>query len=310
MEIEDLLGRWRDEPQPPPASTLYAFSGLTSGDVETFRAAWTSLPDERRERVVRGLVEIAEASFEADFNAIFWLCLEDPSEQVRARAIDGLWEDESPGLRDALLKLLASDVAPRVRSRAAVGLGRFVLLSELGKAESQAGLEVAQALSKALGDSQQPLEVRRRALESLAYSSRVSTQPHILEAYHHPEGKMRVSAVFAMGRSLDPQWGETVIAETEGSDPEMRYEAARACGELELAAAVPALGRLIDDSDPEIQHAAIWALGQIGGQEARRLLMACASSEEGHISEAAEEAIAELELSENLLELSLADEQP
>ena len=310
MEIEALLGRWRDEPEAPPASTLYALSGLAGADLQAFLATWPSLPAERRERVIRGMVEIAEASFEVDFAAVFRACLEDPSEQVRAQAVDGLWEDESPALRDALLMLLASDPAPEVRSRAAAGLGRFVLLSELGKAGSKAGRKVARALLEVLGKSRQQLEVRRRALESLAYSSRVSTQPLILEAYHDPDREMRVSALFAMGRSLDPEWGETVIEVTESSDPEMRYEAARACGELELEAAVSALITLVDDSDREVQSAAIWALGQIGGREARQRLMACAGSEDRYVSEAAEEALAELEFSESLLAIPMADEAP
>ncbi len=307
MEIDALMVRWRDEPEAPPATTLYALSSLSREDLKAFLANWPSLPDERRERVVHGMVEIAEASFEVDFNAIFWATLEDPSPQVRARAVDGLWEDETPALRDRLLTLLASDPSPVVRSRAAAGLGRFVLLSELGKAESRAGRKVARALVEALGKSEQQLEVRRRALESLAYSSRVFTQPLILEAYHDPEREMRVSALFAMGRSLDPEWGQTVIDETENPDPEMRYEAARACGELELEPAVPALIMLVDDPDPEVQSAAIWALGQIGGREARQRLVACARSEDRHVSEAAEEALAELEFSENLYSIPVAD---
>lgn len=302
MEIKALLVQWREDSEPPLTSTLYAFSGLGRADLEDFVTIWPSLPEERREQVVRGMLEIAEASFEADFGSVFWICLEDPSDQVRARAIDGLWEDESPALREILLEVLASDPAPEVRSRAAVGLGRFVLQSELGKAGPGSGLRVATALVAAHEDDRQPVEVRRRALESLAFSSRVKTQPLIVRAYHDPERTMRVSALFSMGRSLDPDWAQTVIEETENLDPEMRYEAARACGELELRAAVPALGRMIGDPDPEIQSAAIWALGQIGGDRARQLLMACADSEERHIAEAADEAIAELELTENVLE--------
>ncbi|MFQ5945023.1 MAG: HEAT repeat domain-containing protein [Anaerolineae bacterium] len=309
MEIEALLVRWQDEPDAPPASTLYALSGLSTENVQAFLATWPSLPDERREQAVRGMVEIAEASFEVNFDAIFWACLEDPSARVRARAVDGLWEDETPALRDTLLTLLASDPSPEVRSRAAAGLGRFVLLSELGKAGSKAGRKVAQALLEAVGKNEPELAVRRRALESLAYSSRVSTQPLILEAYRDPDRDMRVSALFAMGRSLDPQWGATVIEETESSDPEMRYEAARACGELELEAAVPALISLVDDPDFEIQSAAIWALGQIGGRAARQRLMACVRSEDRYISEAAEEALAELEFSQSLFAIPLADEE-
>jgi HEAT repeat protein len=83
---------------------------------------------------------------------------------------------------------------------------------------------------------------------------------------------MRISAVFGMGRSADMRWANIVIAELFSVNPEMRYEAARACGELQLREAVPELEELADDIDREVQEAALWALGQIGGDEARKIL--------------------------------------
>jgi len=61
-------------------------------------------------------------------------------------------------------------------------------------------------------------------------------------AYYHEDQRMRTSAVFAMGRSADPYWSDLVINELQSSRPEMRYEAAMASGELELAAATPLAG--------------------------------------------------------------------
>jgi len=55
----------------------------------------------------------------------------------------------------------------------------------------------------------------------------------------------------------------------------MQYEAARAAGHIGLDEAVPELIRLIEETDDtEILEIAIWALGEIGGEEARRALNA------------------------------------
>ena len=67
-------------------------------------------------------------------------------------------------------------------------------------------------------------------------------------------------------------WTPQIIAELSSDYSEMRYEAARAAGELELRPALPRLAELAYDEDREIQEMAIWALGEIGGKEAARVL--------------------------------------
>jgi HEAT repeat protein len=97
-----------------------------------------------------------------------------------------------------------------------------------------------------------------------------------------------------------------VIAELDNPNPEMRYEATRACGELEASAALSALIDLIEaDPDSEVQEMAIWALGCIGGKEARRVLEACCESEDEALRQAAEEALGELDFLSGHLDLLL-----
>ncbi|NLE99628.1 MAG: HEAT repeat domain-containing protein, partial [Anaerolineales bacterium] len=110
-----------------------------------------------------------------------------------------------------------------------------------------------------------------------------------------PHEKTRVSAVFAMGRSASHRWDSQVRQELFSPNPEMRYEGARACGEIGIDEAVPELEELADDVDPEVQEAALWALGQIGGSRARQVLERYALSENEAAREAAEAALAEFE---------------
>jgi len=83
----------------------------------------------------------------------------------------------------------------------------------------------------------------------------------------------RASALFAMGRTADNVWAPQILAELERGAPPLRFEAARAAGELELAEAVPALQQLIEEGDIQCREAAIWSLGQIGGDAARTTLL-------------------------------------
>jgi HEAT repeat protein len=150
--------------------------------------------------------------------------------------------------------------------------------------------------------------VRRRALESLGFLSDDGTSQLIVQAYHHADDRLKQSAVFAMGRSLDTErWGTIVAEELVSPDPEMRYEAARAAGELEYAPAVRKLGELLDDVDEEVQLATVWSLGQIGGDKARQLLMAVLESDAEHLYEQAEDALAELEFKADNLDFKMLD---
>ena len=167
------------------------------------------------------------------------------------------------------------------------------------------------ALLEAVADAEEVLEVRRRAVESIAYWDEPCVHDIIAAAYQEPAELMRISAVFAMGRSADPAWSDTVREELHNANPAMRYEAARACGELEAKAAVPELIKLVSDPDREVQFAAVGALGQIGGERAKRILEQCARSSDEAMRLAAEDALAELALGRqplDLLVLGLDDE--
>jgi len=305
-EFEDLLKRIEDSQTSLPLSSLYGFSDLTRAETQLFQEVWSLIDAERRRWIIQSLIDIAEASFEVNFNPIFRLCLSDEDEVVRSWAIEGLWEDEDLALAALLVRLLRDDPSESVRAAAATSLGRFVLLGELGKIEAAPAMMVEDALLGAIYDPYDTLDVRRLAVESIAYSGQAQVRDIIEMAYCDDEEKMRISAVFAMGRSADPLWREMVIAELDNPNPEMRYEAARACGELEASAALLALIDLIEaDPDPEVQEMAICALGRIGGREARRVLEACCESEDEALSQAAEEALQELDFLGGHLDLLL-----
>ncbi|MGB3905955.1 MAG: HEAT repeat domain-containing protein [Anaerolineae bacterium] len=310
MNLERVLDHISDEHAPLAHSKLHMLSELRREEMELFADRWAPISATRRRHVIRALVEIAEANFTVDFSGIFQLGLEDEDEEVRAFSIDGLWEDESAALVESLLRMLSSDPSIRVRAAAATGLGRFVLLAALDELEEEeVGRRIVRALWEVIEDPQEALEVHRRVVEAISFSGDEGVREVIDEAYHHRAEKMRVSAIFSMGRSADPAWGSTVIGELTSTNPEMRYEAARACGELEVKEAVPSLMRLIADPDREVQQAAISALSKIGGREARRALELCCESDDEVIATAGDEALGELELTSGIFELPLYEEE-
>jgi len=151
------------------------------------------------------------------------------------------------------------------------------------------------ALLATLESGSEDVTVRARAVEALAFSSRVRVREIIASVYDEDDSDMRASAVSAMGHSADKSWGKTVAAELESSDDRMRFLAARATGELEYHAAVPRLIELMDDPDREVQTASILALGQIGGKEAQAALRQAEESDDEVLSHLAGEALQEVQ---------------
>ena len=286
---------------------LTQMSDLSRSEVGQFCAAWDALLPERRLDLVAAMVEQAEANIHLNFHAILRSCLADEDARVRKMAVEGLWEDERVSLVQPLIALLANDTAFEVRVAAATSLGRFVLLGVLGEIGQGPADSAEEALRAAWYRPGEPIEVRRRALESLAYTSMAGLHDLIGSAYYHEDELMRQSAVFAMGRSADPRWSRVVLAELGSPEPPMRFEAAVAAGEMALRSAVPALIRRLDDVDGNVREAAALALGKIGGPAARRALQGLVGGEDERLAETAEEALDELTFGSSRMDDVLLD---
>ncbi len=305
-KFDDALGELTRAPRPTRAS-LQGLSDLTKTQVARFSAVWANLPQERRLWVARTLEELAEDNFELDFEAVFKAILGDPDAAVRCTAVEGLWESEDPAVAEALLAMLAGDPAAEVRAAAASALGQFALLAEMGALKADLADRVRAGLLQTIR-SDEPLEVRRRAVEAVGFLSGDEEVKRIIaDAYAHVQPAMRTSAIFAMGRNCDPRWLPDLLRELESEDAEMRFEAARACGELEDQRAVPRLLRLLVDPDLEVRLATIQSLGEIGGEQAVEALGYLAESDDPTMAEAAEAALAEAAFAESPLSLGIED---
>jgi len=279
----------------PQAADLKQFSGLLAEDIQRLTAIWGNLPVDVRIGTVRAWNTLAIEDFEMDFSAALRIAMRDTDADVRATAITGLDEDEDVRLIPQLSEILEHDTAAVVRAAAARTLAHFVLMGELDKILPHAFETVCTALLKAHNNLDEDLNVRRGALEALGYTNLHGTPGMIEAAYAHPEEKMRISAVLAMGRSADKRWAKIVSRELLSPLPEMRYEATRACGELALPEAIPTLVELADDVNLDIQQMALWALGQIGGKQAQRTLAQYVEADNPVLRRIAHDALEELE---------------
>ena len=251
-----------------------------------------------------------------DYSADYWPVLREYLEyqdaEVRSLALEGLWDYPMPELITTLFKIARNDPNQEVRSKAIVTLGRYIYEGDMADYDFDWGdmddlmredelpeedfLKVKDFLLELVRDDSQPLDSQRFAVEALSFLNEPEVQGLIEAAYAHPDVKMKVSAIFAMGRQGDQRWTNTLLKELDNKVKELQYEAVRAVGEAYLDAAAPRLKELALVDDKALQLEAIWSLGKIGGEGVSELLYDLADSEDKEIKEMAEAALDELNL--------------
>lgn len=234
--------------------------------------------------------------------------LDDEDAEVRRLAISGLWDYPDPEMIDPLLEKAAGDPSPKVRCQAIIALGRYIYEGEMadydfdwgpleeimreGELPKEDFLRVKDFLLAVYRDEGKSLDERRFAVEALGFLSDPEVSDIIEEAYAHPDLRMKVSAIFAMGRSGLMRWTDTILRELDSPIRELQLEAIRAAGEIGLDEAGEALLRLTYADDRDVKLEAIWALGQTGWEGAFERLdeLAC-FGEDKEVRRVAREAL-------------------
>jgi len=271
-------------------------SDLGVQEAQSLLSAWRKLDVTKRRDINERLVEKIEHDYMLDYRSWAIMTIQDDDPEVRATGVELLWDDESIDTLHTLMELIRKEKAIEVRVVAFQVLGRFILLGEYEQFDSD-DIQIAQQLAYTTWHNhQEPIEIRRRALEAFANCTDDRLPAMIAEAYKSHLTEVQASALFAMGRSYDNQWNEIVLKELDNENPQIRYEAIRAAGELEIKKAVQQLGRLArDDSDREIMLMAIWSLGEIGGDLPTKILTRLAEmaeeSDDDDLIDAIDEAI-------------------
>jgi HEAT repeat protein len=273
ISFPELIEMLLDEDTPLNPRYLFRLADLTNREFAKFEQAWPNITVWRRKALLEDLEELAESDYVLVFGHIGKLALNDPDPGVRARAIRLLWEEEDPDLVPIYLGLLANDEDEEVRAEAASALGTFVYLGELEELPEAAFLRVEDRLLSTVNGSDTD-RVRRMALEALGFSGREEVVLLIKSAFSSKDKDWQISALFAMGRSSNPMWNRQVLRMLDHPNAEIRSEAARAAGELEIEGATSRLLELLRDDDEEVRMAAIWSLSQIGGEGVREALEA------------------------------------
>jgi HEAT repeat protein len=270
--FRDVLIRLADQDQPFPAKYLQYFTDLTDEQAGLFSDTWKELTTIKRISILEDLEELSEHDTLMEFSAVGKIALDDLDDGVRETALRLLWECEDKSFISTVVELLERDPSSRVRASAASLMGRFVFMGETDELSEQLNDRVVDSLLKAHENDTEKV-VRRRALESLGYSSREDITHLIKQAMTKNDSDWLASSLYAMGRSADPVWSEIIQMHFTHPEETVREEAVRAAGELELTNTREMLLEILENEENnDILAATIWSLSKIGGEGVREAI--------------------------------------
>jgi HEAT repeat protein len=268
----------------------------------------TRPPKEERIALLQRIVEIPD--YTTDYGPVLRDYLDDPEPEVRKLAIEGLWDCPDPEFIPLLFDAAENDPDEQVRCRAIITLGRYIYEGEMADYDFDFGsmdevirldelpqedfVRVKDFLIGIYRNEDKSFDERRFAVEALSFFNDQECLTIIEQAYAHADPKMKLSAIFGMGRSGNTRWTDIILKELYNPDPELQREAIRATGEAGLAEAGKDLWRLTYSEDRDTQLEAIWSLGQSGWEGAfGRLDELSLESTDPEIQETAEAALEE-----------------
>jgi HEAT repeat protein len=309
LSFQDVLAHLSDSPKDIPQTHLKHYSDLDPKSLKLFLEAWQNVLQPRKLTLLEQLLSTMEEDYSVSYDQIGRALLDDPDGEVRVRAIRLLAESDDPNHVVKLIDILLTDAELAPRMETAQVLGEFVLLGELDKLYPNQQREMEDALISVVR-SEADSGLRKRALESLSYSSRPEIAALIESAFERTDPAWVASALHAMGHSQDERWTENVVSMLLDEDPHIKSAAVEAAGQLSIENAVPILLQILDDEEePEdVAAACIWALSQIGGDDARTYLVALLDqTEDEDLVEFLEDALENLEFTEEYNKFELMD---
>ena len=308
MGLNEFLQQTADADAPIQYVALAELSGISSEEASELAEEWEDWPSERVRELLIRLGDLVESDARVEFETVFktGLHLSDP--RARTLALVGLTGCTDRSIIGRVIEILELDEAEEARAAAAVTLTGLCSLACEGKLHQRDGARLQTALAGVIESRDETIAVRRRALEAIAVFPGSQVTRFIEEAAREEELLMRQSALFAMGRTCSLRWLGHVDREMDSPEAAVRYEATLALGQIagpdhpQHSRHLGQMEAALDDTDLEVQTAAVAALQNIGGEGARGLLLAATKSPEPTVARAAREALGTLRAEDALLD--------
>lgn len=277
---------------------MYGLSNLSHDSQTLLQPIWQKIDLGYRHLLLQTLIDESDGDYTLNYDALAHINLGEADKLSRLLALELLESAEDLETIERVLHIAKTDGEVIVQAEAVRLLAHYAYLGSLNELPARIFDAIYAHLVHVYETNAGEATLRGRALEALAYTDHPQVTRWIQEAYGSHDEFLRLSAIVAMGRTADAsRWGNVVLSALETDDEDILLEVIRACGELQLTEAIASLSEFVGYEDNDaLQETAVWALGEIGGREAIRILEAVAThaedTENESLLEVAEDALA------------------
>ncbi len=220
-------------------------------------------------------------------------CLQDPSANVRSSAVAGLGKISNEKAIEAIEKLMEKEEE------------LWVIFSAIKSLEHIGGKKSIQILIKFL--EQENEFILSAAIESLGEIGDMETIHSILKKMPSPSENIieRINAAFMsivqrQNCSIPEEYWTDLISffilcAKSQVNIWTRFRAIEFLGKLQTKESLPTLAEIAQNAPPMLKIAAARAMGNIGGQESKKILTLFTKSDDPNIKEVAEESLKRLD---------------
>ena len=193
------------------------------------------------------------------------------SSDARVREMAAWWLRRRPfgygRVAASMRRVVMEDASPTRRARAAEALGEFL---DVG------GLPMLEHAANADGDA----EVRLSAVRALGRLNARAGHAAVVAAMQDDDARVRLAALDQVTKLSFFEDHDAVAVALGDADLSVRRRAAQLAGHARIGTAADELAALLrDDSDGAVRRSAAWALGRIGGSEAKAALRTAEATE-------------------------------
>ena len=141
------------------------------------------------------------------------------------------------------------------------------LAKDAGARNAEEKQQVVHDLTKSIREEPDPM-IRAEIIKTLAHYPAPASDHVMKMALGDPDTDVRLASCKAWAYRGTPQAIKVLSEAVQGDrDKDVRMAAARALGQSKDPSAVAALGGLLDDPDPALQHSAVLALQETSGKD-------------------------------------------
>ena len=294
MNVNELINTLKDSSSILPDRLGYFLASYNRAEVADLCGHWLEIPLTKREEVIR-LLEQHSSSYLTDEIALALFQVEtDPG--IKIRCMDLMDMTDSQDSTRVVIKTALEEADKNVRLKAIDLLSKCAYDIELDEIDLELGAEVMRGLLSLRKDPDE--EIQQSALYSASFVYSDEVENWIKEAFNKKGNTWQETAMYAVGRNLNPDWESRVLDGLYSIHGGIRRAAILSAGDMSLENARERLIELLDEEiGSDLFEDVIISIGKVGGDNIREVLESIGeNSDDEDVKDAVEEALMELEL--------------